>query len=285
MEKIGDLLTASIDKLGIRKKLAEQQAIIGWRKIVGDKIAAHAKIVDLRGKVLLLAVDSPVWGHHLLMLKENIINYINKFVGEILVADIKFQAGNFGHYQKKEQTETINKPYWTDRLNEVRLEESETTRIGEISGPLADPELRTKIAGIIRKETALNKLKKSLAWHKCSQCGVLCPPEKKYCTVCTIAQNTKRKEKIRRLLKEVPGISYSELKEYINCSFWEFKESKNEIINKILQEIKSGKENRLAMITLTMLKTGLKPENLKPDSIDNVVTNIRRSKHVFTSRS
>jgi len=47
-----------------------------WPEIVGEKVANHARPVDLIGDTLYLTVDSSAWFHHLFLLKGEIVKKV-----------------------------------------------------------------------------------------------------------------------------------------------------------------------------------------------------------------
>ena len=68
--------------------------IVHWGEIVGPEIAAHATAVSVAAGSLRVVVNSPVWSHHLMMLRQNLIEKINKFAGEKVISHIHFTIGS-----------------------------------------------------------------------------------------------------------------------------------------------------------------------------------------------
>jgi len=78
---IGDALAAVRAELGMPPGDAlgalEQQ----WPEIVGDDVAAHARLVGVRDGVLTIAVDSPPWATQLRYLEGVLLERANAVVG------------------------------------------------------------------------------------------------------------------------------------------------------------------------------------------------------------
>lgn len=75
-----------------------------WEQICGANVAKHSKPVRLERKVLYINTDSSVWANHLLMMKQQFINNINRVMTNDPVKDIKFFTGsieNFCSFRKR----------------------------------------------------------------------------------------------------------------------------------------------------------------------------------------
>jgi predicted nucleic acid-binding Zn ribbon protein len=67
-----------------------------WDEAVGGFIAENARPAAIKGKVLLVYVNSSPWLHQLHFLKSEIVDKLNQALGENLVEDIKFKIGPVG---------------------------------------------------------------------------------------------------------------------------------------------------------------------------------------------
>lgn len=77
-------------KLGIERKLKQQQALLLWDKVVGEKIASRTRAVGLENGKLFVGVDSASWRNELIFMKGDIIVKLNAEVGDRIVEDIVF---------------------------------------------------------------------------------------------------------------------------------------------------------------------------------------------------
>lgn len=93
-EKIGDVLGPLLKKLGLERKLREARIALKWKKIVGERVAAHSRPVAVRGRTLIVNVDSSVWLTELSRyFKEKILSKIHDEMGEKRIKDIRFRIG------------------------------------------------------------------------------------------------------------------------------------------------------------------------------------------------
>lgn len=67
-----------------------------WEALVGPDIAAHAMPTSLRGGVLVLAVDQPVWAAQLRFLTDDLKCRIKAVTGSDAVSDIRIRVAGEG---------------------------------------------------------------------------------------------------------------------------------------------------------------------------------------------
>ncbi len=279
MDSLRNILPATIKKLGIKRKFGSEAAILHWKDIVGAKIASHAWPVLVERDLMFVAVNNSAWCHHLSTMKEDIITKINNFVGEKVINDIRFQAGYLKNGQNEENTvETSN-----IKLSSVKLDENEMAIVRSIADTAKDSELRQKIQAILAKDLALKKLRRNSSWHKCAQCGVLCPPDKQYCPVCSVKRKQITKDEIHQALLEAPWLKYRELCQFVDCTETEYNEVKHAMKAALLIELSSGENSRVKTLTLVMLLTGAKPDEITDNLIKNTIAGLGGKKHVSAS--
>lgn len=90
-QSLGDALDQLIEKLGIGKKLREQDVFILWTEAVGERIANVATPLRIHQGTLFVSVKTGPWRNELTMRKKEIIDRINSSLSEEIVRDIKFQ--------------------------------------------------------------------------------------------------------------------------------------------------------------------------------------------------
>ena len=61
MKKVGDLLKEYLREKGWLTGNPYEPLFREWEKIVGNALAAHARLVDVQNKILLIEVDHPGW--------------------------------------------------------------------------------------------------------------------------------------------------------------------------------------------------------------------------------
>lgn len=94
LEKISSVLNKTLSSRGLRTRLHEYRIVGRWEKIVGRVIAHHAQPVSLRGKNLVVAVDSSAWMQQLSMLKPELLAKLDAGLGAGAVRTIVFKIGN-----------------------------------------------------------------------------------------------------------------------------------------------------------------------------------------------
>ena len=83
------LLSGAAGRFGLDDALATGTLWKRWRGIVGPDVAAHAEPTSLRGGVLRIRADSPVWAHEIGYLVEEIRTRANATLGTEAVMEIK----------------------------------------------------------------------------------------------------------------------------------------------------------------------------------------------------
>ena len=73
MEKIKEIIPGVIEKLSAGNTQSQQELLKLWKQSLGDKLAAHTRIVQMRDKKLIVNVDSPALLFHLNMKRQRII--------------------------------------------------------------------------------------------------------------------------------------------------------------------------------------------------------------------
>jgi Uncharacterized protein conserved in bacteria len=270
MFRIKDIVPNTLKSLGINKQYNAQSVIVHWPEIAGDEISTHAWPVSIKHGVLLLAVNNPVWSHHLMMLKPEIINKINTFLHEKLVADIRFQAGDLKKYQNHEEDGQSPLSIQPSKLNSEEL-----SVVWEATEPIKDIKLRKKCYYVLIKQAGIDKAKKKAGWQTCKRCSVLVPPGQNYCSICSLEYKQEKKQAIIQLLTEAPWLSYQEASQSIPCSPREFHTGKKRLIHKLVHALFEPGWDKLNEATLVMLMTGIKPDRIDATIVNTVISKIK----------
>jgi len=94
-EKIGNMVGALLAKWEGRAK--KQEIIFNslWKKIVGERIAKHTRLYQIRGQQLVIIAESSAWMNELTFLKEKIkIKAKNSFATYgINIEEVTFKLG------------------------------------------------------------------------------------------------------------------------------------------------------------------------------------------------
>lgn len=89
-EKIQDILDRTLQQLGLAERMKEADVVRRFGEIVGDNIAARAEAVSIRDGKLVVKVSSPVWRQELNYSKQEIIDALNRALGDAIVRDVHF---------------------------------------------------------------------------------------------------------------------------------------------------------------------------------------------------
>ena len=89
-----DLLPKLMQRLGLRERLHETEAVDAWSKIVGEFIAAHSAPVALREGILYVRVLQPALHYELEQIsKPEILRKLKQRFGGKTIREIKFRIG------------------------------------------------------------------------------------------------------------------------------------------------------------------------------------------------
>jgi len=92
LEAVGPLLGDLLERLGLDRRLREFRAVEVWNEQVGEAIAENARPVGIRNGVLFVEVSSSVWMQELVLLRDEIVERLNRELGESIVRRIVLTA-------------------------------------------------------------------------------------------------------------------------------------------------------------------------------------------------
>lgn len=282
MNTFAEIFPRTLSILGIYGKYKAELIIFKWREIVGEDIATHTRPKRVDRGELLVGTSNSVWAHHLMTMKEDIINKLNIYSGEKVIKDIKFQAGYFKNDKNEEKVEEKNEftIYWKN----IVLSQEDLNSVLTISNCVEDEKLREKVKKILIKDKSHKKAKQGQEWKKCNKCQILCPPGELFCTSCILEERETNKINVRKLLRQAPWLNYSECVELIPCRETDYNTIRNELMDLFLKEIENGKKNDLQVATFVMLVNKIKPAMITEQIINSTIDKFRRKKNVFTPR-
>ncbi len=283
MDKVSNLVSLVFKNLGMTNKYHEAVILFHWAEIVGKEVYLHSRPNAVERGILILSVSNSSWSHHLMMLKQQIIDKINGYFEKTIIKDIRFVAGYYRSETNENNAESKVESDKAINLNNIKLNENDNNTVNELTGIIHDPKLKMVAFRIVKKYIASHKHKISKNYRECKICKRLCLPEEDYCSMCQVQQKILTKQKIRQILREVPWISYQECNKYIACTPYVFDEAKYELLASLESEIIKD-NNSINIHCFVMLKTGLKPDQITNDIIEKALQTGRRKRHVFTHR-
>ncbi len=90
---VGEILQDALKASKININLETCKLWDLWDNVVGPAIARNAQPETIKGSLLIVHVSGAPWMHHLQFMKEELIEKLNKVLGEKAVSDIRFKIG------------------------------------------------------------------------------------------------------------------------------------------------------------------------------------------------
>jgi predicted nucleic acid-binding Zn ribbon protein len=89
---IGDALARVQAELGLPESDALRTLTDSWPTVVGDDVAAHARLDALRDETISIVVDGTLWATQLRYLEADIVERANALVGSSVVHGIRVRV-------------------------------------------------------------------------------------------------------------------------------------------------------------------------------------------------
>lgn len=90
MKKVGTIIDRVMSNLGLSRRYREQKALLVWEELVGERIAGKTNPLYARDGNLVVEVENSTWMNELQFLKREIIEKLNKKLGQWVINDIHF---------------------------------------------------------------------------------------------------------------------------------------------------------------------------------------------------
>ena len=126
VKKLSDLIVNYLDKVGLFEQSKVLEVYASWASIVGEKQAAHSKLIDIKHQIALIEVDHPGWSQQILLNKKYILRNFQKKYPQLEVKNISVIVSSYykpAHYF--EDTEKRNKVVADPVKTELPLEVQE----------------------------------------------------------------------------------------------------------------------------------------------------------------
>ena len=124
-----------------------------WDGTVGAGITKHALPESIKGGILTVIVDSPVWMHQLSMMAPGLIEKINSVMGDGTVSDIKFRSGKL----VRPDASPVRKEKFVPKKRSLRPDERRD--IEESLANISDKDLREKARRLLESSCTTEKVK------------------------------------------------------------------------------------------------------------------------------
>ncbi len=222
VESLDRILREFVRKKGYRKSLVRYRALSVWYDVVGEELGKHTKPLRIKDGILKVGVTSPGWSQQLSFLKRQILERLNKALGEKVVEELRFTTIDEvslrqTHRESDERTKAIFLPA------PEPTEEGVLQRIEDESEDLA-MEWRRKLEQLgweedlkkafleflkTQKETELKK--KLSEGKKCRSCGAYHNEDDDFCPICALRDSQKLRTRCFDLLSDLPWLRHSQV--------------------------------------------------------------------------
>ena len=85
---LSDLIDEFLHEAGLDKKLKEREIIASWDQIVGGMIAHTTQSISIREGVMFVHIRSAVIKNELQMIRQGLIDEINRRAGYAIIQDL-----------------------------------------------------------------------------------------------------------------------------------------------------------------------------------------------------
>lgn len=88
VKKLSELIVSYLDKVGLFEQSKVLEVYSSWASIVGEKQAAHSKLLDIKHQTAVIEVDHPGWSQQILLNKKHILRNFQKKYSQLGVKNI-----------------------------------------------------------------------------------------------------------------------------------------------------------------------------------------------------
>jgi predicted nucleic acid-binding Zn ribbon protein len=90
-QSLSEILGESLKNLQIDGKIHETRILDAWSEVVGPVISAHTGNKYVSRRVLYVQMDTPIIRNELQMMRQNLVERLNKVAGADTIKDIVFR--------------------------------------------------------------------------------------------------------------------------------------------------------------------------------------------------
>jgi predicted nucleic acid-binding Zn ribbon protein len=87
---LGDVLKEVVGSLGIQPQIKKYEIVNLWSEVAGQQVAKVTRAREVRDGRLFVEVESSAWRNELFYLKQELIQKLNRRVGQQVIHDILF---------------------------------------------------------------------------------------------------------------------------------------------------------------------------------------------------
>jgi hypothetical protein len=101
MKKAGDLLQNFLDEKIMNKAKGYSELFSSWAAVAGDQCAAHSRISDLKGTLLIVEADHPGWVQILQTRQAELLTSIQRKSPNLTITGISFKLSKESNQNEK----------------------------------------------------------------------------------------------------------------------------------------------------------------------------------------
>ena len=94
MRRADELIHRFLDSIGQPEGSSYVGLFSSWQSVAGERIAAHAQPVDIRGHTLIIEADHPGWVQMVMMRRERIIGELSRRFPELKITGISVRLAD-----------------------------------------------------------------------------------------------------------------------------------------------------------------------------------------------
>lgn len=139
--KASEIVSALFSGINAEDMRQSNEFIRGWNETVGEKIAAHSKVIDVDRGVLVIEVDHPGWNQQIQYVKKRVLSSISRSFPELGIHTIAVRVKTVCSAPYARQSGPVGKGV----ARSITAEDAENTVEPTINENL-DPELKDLFA-------------------------------------------------------------------------------------------------------------------------------------------
>jgi len=160
---VGDILSEALKQRRLEKRTKQEVAAGKWADVVGERAAAASRPEAIRDGILFVACKSAAWAQELTLLKDRVVQELNKRAGSKVITDVRFSGSGLPKSSEASVGEEQEQPS-PKEIHEVTLNAAELSRVEKAAEGIQDEDLAEKIRGALRSRLKLERWRLQHGW-------------------------------------------------------------------------------------------------------------------------
>lgn len=155
IKKLSDLVVAYSEKTGLFEHTKILEVYSSWASIVGEKYAAHCKLIDIAHYTATIEVDHSGWSQQILLNKRHIIRNFQKKYPQLEVKNISVIVSSHytdSRYSRRNNSGFCNRQKPNDETDNIPIQQEPSVKTSDTAKIKLPPEI----------QEAFEKLKRSI---------------------------------------------------------------------------------------------------------------------------